>query len=446
MSRYSPVTGDEQAEMLRSVGVTGMGDLFAPIPESLRLKQPLNIPGPYSEIELKSWFRQKTAGNANVEDYTCFLGAGAYDHAIPSVINHLLLRQEFYTSYTPYQPEISQGTLQSIFEYQTMICRLTGLDAANASLYDGATAVAEAALMACQHTRRQEIVYASGLHPHCREILQTYARFAGMDLTAVAIEDGVTDFSDLERKISAGTAAVIVQSPNVFGLIEDLEQAAGLAAAKGALMIASVDPISLALLAAPGQLGVDIAVGEGQPLGMPLNFGGPSLGFMAVRGKLTRRMPGRIVGETVDKNGRCCYVLTIQAREQHIRREKATSNICTNQALNALAAGIYLSLLGPEGLYEVAEQCLQKAHYAYQALIGTGRFEPVFTGPFFREFAVRSKRPVGELNDKLLQEKIIGGLDLGTWYPGFDNVWLLAVTEKRSKDEIDNFVAKAVRI
>lgn len=446
MNRYSPVTNDEQAEMLQASGFSDEAQLFAAVPQNLQLKRELDVPGPFCESELKKWFRLQAAKNLNVEDYSCFLGAGLYDHEIPGVINHLLLRQEFYTSYTPYQPEISQGTLQSIFEYQTMICELTGLEAANASLYDGATAIAEAALMACQYTRRKQIVHSGSLHPHNKEVLQTYARFAGMDLISCSYEDGFADLSNLENIITDDTAAVVVQSPNVFGLIEDLGRAADLAAAMGALTIASVDPISLGLLEAPGNLGVDIAVGEGQPLGLPLNFGGPSLGFIAAGEKLLRRLPGRIVGETVDKNGRRCYVLTIQAREQHIRRERATSNICTNQALNALAAGIYLSLLGPEGLHEVAESCLQKSHYAYSQLIASGKFEPVFSRPFFREFAVRSKTPVTQLNDHLLRAGIIGGFDLAKWYPQYENVWLIAVTEKRTKEEIDDFVAKAVQI
>ncbi len=394
-------------------------------------------------MELVKLMADKAGKNYNLDDYACFLGAGAYDHFVPSVIDHILSRQEFYTTYTPYQPEISQGTLQSIFEYQTMICELTGMDVANASMYDGASALAEAGIMACQATRRSEILIARTVHPESRVVLNTYGKFRDIKVVEIGYENGQIDQKDLAEKISANTAAVVVQSPNFFGIIESLKQIGELAHNNKSLFIVSADPISLALLKSPGELGADIVVGEGQPLGNPISFGGPYLGFFAANEKLMRKMPGRIVGETVDKYGNRGFVLTIQTREQHIRREKATSNICSNQALNALAATIYLTLLGKEGLREVAELCLNKAHYAYNRLIATGNFQPYFEAPFFKEFALKSRIPLEQLNKELLDEKIIGGYCLGNDYPELAEGWLIAVTEKRTKEEIDLLVGKA---
>lgn len=446
MSDYIPNTEAQQQEMLAGIGMTKTEDLFADIPQKVRLKRKLDIPEAMSEMELSAHMRQLASRNRNTDEYACFLGAGAYDHYIPACIPSLLSRQEFYTAYTPYQPEISQGTLQAIFEYQTMICSLTGMDVANASMYDGASALAEAASMACQTTGRHEILVAASAHPESRQVLSSYSRFSGNKVTELCYQDGRLDMVSLDEKLSANTSAVILQSPNFFGIIEDVKEIAEMAHRKGALCIVSCDPISLAILKSPGELGADIAVGEGQPLGNPLSFGGPYLGFFAARKKFLRRMPGRIVGETVDKNERRAFVLTVQTREQHIRREKATSNICSNQALNALAATIYLTVMGKQGLRKVAMLCTQKAHYAYQHLLETGAFTPCFQAPFFKEFTVQFNGDVSNLNDKLMEQGIIGGFALEKEYPSLKNGYLVAVTEKRTKEEIDRFVRKAATL
>lgn len=443
MKPYLSNTEKQQQEMLEEIGASSVDELFSDIPESVRLNRKLDLPEALSEMELVRRLRDLAGRNVTTEDYACFLGAGAYDHYIPSVIHHLTGRQEFYTAYTPYQPEISQGTLQAIFEYQTMICRLTGMDVSNASLYDGATAVAEAAAMACRTTGRTEILVAKTVHPQSRDVLKTYSRFAGRRVVEWGCRDGLLDCDALDGLLSENTAAVIVQNPNFFGLIEDLNGLSERVHQNNSLLIVSCNPVSLALLKPPGELGADIVVGEGQPLGNPLSFGGPYLGFMAAREKLMRKMPGRIVGETRDSQGRRGYVLTIQTREQHIRREKATSNICSNQSLNALTAAIYLSALGKKGLVQVAALCCQKAHYAYQELLKTKAFSPVFDGPFFNEFAVKYQGDINLLNDRLLADRIIGGYPLERDYPELKGVWLVAVTEKRTRQEIDHFVERA---
>ncbi|NLW02358.1 MAG: aminomethyl-transferring glycine dehydrogenase subunit GcvPA [Clostridiaceae bacterium] len=443
MQRYIPNTGEQQEEMLRDIGVSSIEELFADIPESIRLKRDLDLPEALSEMELVRHLKELSGRNASTDEYACFLGAGAYDHYIPSVIQHLVRRQEFYTAYTPYQPEISQGTLQAIFEYQTMICSLTGMDVSNASMYDGATAVAEAAAMACRSTGRAGIIVAKTVHPQSCEVLRTYSRYTGRSITEWDHKDGRLDLAGLERLLSDDTAAVIVQSPNFFGLIEDLGNLSDMVHENGSLLIVSCNPISLAMLKPPGDLGADIAVGEGQPLGNPLSFGGPYLGFMAAKEKFMRKMPGRIVGETRDRQGRRGYVLTIQTREQHIRREKATSNICSNHSLNALAAAMYLSALGKSGLEKVAALCCRKARYTYDELLKTGAFSPAFTGPFFNEFAVRYHGDIDRLNEKLLEHRIIGGYPLERDYPELKGVWLVAVTEKQTRKEIDDFVERA---
>ena len=444
MNRYIPNTPQQQADMLREMGQS-MEDLFA-CAGSVQLKRSLNLPKPLSELETIRHMREMAGRNVNTDDCVCFLGAGAYDHFIPAVIGHLLKRQEFYTAYTPYQPEISQGTLQAIFEYQTMICALTGMDVANASMYDGASAMAEAALTACRATGRDEVLAARSAHPESRAVLETYTRYAGKKTVEYAYQNGRADMADIKAKLSARTAAVIVQSPNFFGIIEELEEIAEAAHANQSLLIVSADPISLALLKPPGEAGADIVVGEGQPLGSPLSFGGPYLGFFAARKNLLRKMPGRIVGQTADKQGRRGFVLTMQTREQHIRREKATSNICSNQGLNALAATIYLSAMGRQGLYDAAVQCAQKAHYAYDKLIQTGCFKPVFDAPFFREFAVRYTGDVNRLNEALLGHGILGGYALEKSYDELENAWLVAVTEKRTRQEIDALAGKAAAV
>lgn len=441
--RYIGNTDEDREQMLKEIGYPDIESLFKAVPDSVHLKTKLNIPEAQSEMELVNNMKSLSKENLNTDDYACFLGAGAYDHFIPSPIDQLISRQEFYTAYTPYQPEISQGTLQAIFEYQTMICEITGLPVANASMYDGATALTEAAIMACDATKRNEILIASSVHPESRQVLDTYAKFRDMTVVEIAYNNGQVDLEDLKSKINKNTAAVIVQSPNFFGIIEDVEAVAEITHENKSLLVVSADPISLAVLKSPGEMGADIAVGEGQSLGNPLNFGGPYLGFMAVTDKLMRKMPGRIVGQTTDEQGNRGFVLTLQTREQHIRREKATSNICSNQALNALQATIYLTLMGKEGLKKVAELCFSKSHYAYDQLIATGKFSPVFTAPFFKEFAVQSTEEISNLNDRLLEGGFIGGYDLGKKYPEYKNVWLVAVTEKRTKQEIDEFARKA---
>lgn len=444
MRPYIPNTKQQQGEMLAAIGVRGIPELFEAVPENVRLKRPLDLPVGLSELEVTKRLKALAKANVSAEDYVCFLGAGAYDHFIPAVVDSLLSRQEFYTAYTPYQPEISQGTLQAIFEYQSLICSLTGMDAANASVYDGASALAEAAVMACGATKRSEVLVARSVNPQGREVLKTYARFKGVEVKEFGYANGTVDINAIESMLSDNTAAVLVQTPNFFGIVEDIKAIADAAHRRGALLAASCDPIALAVIRAPGEAGADIAVGEGQAMGNPLNFGGPYLGFFAAKEELLRRMPGRIAGETVDRNGKRCFVLTIQTREQHIRREKATSNICSNEALCALAATIYLAAMGKQGLREAAEQCLNKSHYAYDALIATGRFKPVFDAPFFKEFAVRYDGDIKKLSARLLSNGIIGGYDLGRDYPELSGAYLVAVTEKRTKGEIDALAAKAV--
>lgn len=437
---FLPHTEEERREMLKTIGLETMEQLFADIPPEVRLQQPLNIPGPMSELELTNHLQELSSKNGNLNDYVSFLGAGSYDHFMPSVINHMLLRSEFYTAYTPYQPEISQGTLTAIFEYQSLICELTGMDTANASMYDGATAMAEAAMMACGCQHRKKIVVSAAVHPEYRAVLKTYAAGQNIEVVEAPFKDGITDLQVLDGLVDDQIAGVIVQHPNFFGALEKVQQIGELAHAKGGLYITVVDPISLSILKPPGAYKADIVVGEGQALGNPVSFGGPQLGFFACTEKLTRKMPGRVVGQTVDTRGQRAFVLTLQAREQHIRREKATSNICSNEALSALAATIYLTMLGKKGLEEVALLCLQKANYLKEQLTAVG-LQPAFDAPFFKEFVVTTPRPVQEINQVLLQDKIIGGLDLSKFYPGLNNQMLLCVTEKRSRGEMDALVS-----
>jgi glycine dehydrogenase subunit 1 len=444
MTRYISNTEQDRKEMLKEIGIDNIRDLFKAIPDAVYLTKALDIPDNISEIDLIKSLKALSEKNKNLDDYTCFLGAGAYDHYIPTVIDSLISRQEFYTAYTPYQPEISQGTLQTIFEYQTMICELTGMHVANASMYDGATALTEAAMMACEVTRRTEILIAKSVHPESREVLNTYSKYRNVNIVEVGYKNGQIDIDDLKSKINNNTAALLLQSPNFFGIIEDVKAVEALVHDNKSLLVLSADPISLAILESPGKLGVDIVVGEAQALGNPISFGGPYLGYFATTEKLMRKMPGRIAGQTVDSNGKRGFVLTLQTREQHIRREKATSNICSNHALNALMATIYLTILGKEGLRKLANLCIQKAHYTYKELLNTGKFTEVFTAPFFKEFVVKSEEAVDSLNDKLFGYKIIGGYSVEKDYNDIKNGWLVAVTEKRSKEEIDLLVRKAV--
>ncbi|HVP37503.1 MAG TPA: aminomethyl-transferring glycine dehydrogenase subunit GcvPA [Terriglobales bacterium] len=437
---YIPNTDDDQKLMLEKMGLRRFQDLLKDVPDSIRLKKELKLPKGISELELVQLLQDISLKNKGIDGLTSFLGGGAYDHFIPSVINHILLRSEFYTAYTPYQPEVSQGTLQSIYEYQTLICQLTEMEVANASMYDGASAVAETALMSLAETGRSEILVSSSLNPNYYRVLSTYCERGGIKIRKIDLKDGVTDLASLDSKISSKTAGFVVQSPSFYGLLEDVAEIEKKVHAAGALLTVVCDPISLAVLKTPGEYGADIAVGEGQPLGNSLNFGGPFLGFFACKQSLIRKMPGRIVGETVDSKGRRGYVLVLQTREQHIRREKATSNICTNEALCALAATVYLSLLGKNGLKKVAELCLQKSHYAAEQISKIDGFKLQFPGHFFKEFVVETPFPASRVIKLLLKKNILAGIDLSRFDRKLKNSLLVSVTEKRTKEEIDYLV------
>lgn len=440
MFPYITNTLEDEKIMLKSVGAESIQELFSDIPDDVKLNRKLNINPPMSEIEIEKCVKSLSKKNKSTEELVCFLGAGVYDHYIPSIIKHIVSRSEFYTAYTPYQPEISQGTLQAIFEYQSLICNLTGLDVSNASMYDGATACAEAAFMAAESTKRKSIIVSKTVHPEIRKVLHTYARFKGLELIEIDAKEGVTDTSKLKELVDSKIGGVIVQNPNFFGIIEDMTEVEKITHHNKALLIMSVDPISLGILKTPGEIGADIAVGEGQSLGNAMNFGGPYLGFMATTTKLMRKIPGRIVGQTEDVDGKRAFVLTLQAREQHIRREKATSNICSNQALNALTAAIYLTTMGKQGLKEVAYQSMQKAHYAFSEIIKSEKYKPVFNKPFFKEFVIQAQQGASIINHNLLESNIIGGYDIEINYPDYKNALLLCVTEKRTKSEIDKLV------
>lgn len=437
MHRYIPNTEADKTFMLDSIGVKSIDDLFEDIPEELRLSRELNLGPQMSELEVSKHMNELAKQNKSTDELVSFLGAGAYDHYIPAVIKHIIMRSEFFTAYTPYQPEISQGTLRVIFEYQTMISNLTGMDVCNASMYDGPTACAEASLMACANTKRKSIILSKTVHPEVRKVIHTYTKFRNIEVIEVDMADGVTDLEKLKSMVDKNTAGVVIQSPNFFGIIEDYSEIEKKVHENKAMLITYTDPISLGILKSPGELGADIVVGDGQALGNALNFGGPYLGFLASKSKLARKMPGRIVGQSVDADGKRAFVLTLQAREQHIRRFKATSNICSNQGLNTLIAAVYLTTMGKQGLREVAVQCAQKSHYALDKIIKDGKLKPLFNKPFFKEFAVTSETDSEIINAKLLDKGILGGYELGKDYPEFKNGLLFAVTEKRTKDEID---------
>lgn len=439
--RYLPLTAVEREEMLRVSGVSSIEELFAEIPVAVRMKRPLELPPPLPEGELLAHMRRLADRNAHADRMVCFLGAGAYDHEIPSTVWRLAGRAEFVTAYTPYQAEVMQGELQATYEYQTMLCELTGMDVANASMYDGASALGEAAVMARDLTDRSRVVVSSAVHPHYREVLRTYTRHRGIEAVEVPHRDGVTPLEEIRAAIGPGTAAVITQSPNVFGCIEQGAALAQVAHEAGALLIAAVaEPISMGLLRPPGDYGADIVAGEGQPLGNHLNYGGPYLGMLAARQAFVRRMPGRLAGMTTDRDGRRGFVLTIQAREQHIRREKATSNICTNEALNALAAAVYMAALGPGGMRRVAEVNARRAHYAMEQLAALPGISRAFAAPVFNEFVLRTPLPPEQLNARLAEAGFLGGLPLGASYPELPDGWLVCVTEARTRAQIDAFV------
>ncbi len=438
---YVPNTATEQQEMLRAVGASTIEDLLSPIPEQVRLRRPLDIPPAVAEPDLKRLITALAEENADLDHYPSFLGAGSYDRVVPSIVPHLFRRSEFLTSYTPYQPELSQGMLQAIYEYQTMICQITGMDVANASLYDGSTAVVEAALLAIGPSGRGEVLVSRGLDPQYRATLRTYAWARGFTVREVGLEDGVTSVRALEDVMTPQTKAVIVQHPNFFGALEDMRALEEVIHRTKALFVVAItEPASLGVLAAPGEYGADIVAAEGQSLGNPIGFGGPALGLFACKPEYVRRMPGRLVGKTVDDRGQEGYVLTLQTREQHIKRERATSNICTNQSLLAVAATIYLAALGKQGFEELGAQCLQRAHYAQQHITALPEFEPLFSRPFFDEFAVRLPLPAAELNAALRDRGIVGGYDLSADFPELGNAMLFCVTEARTRDDIDMLV------
>jgi len=443
--RYIPNSAEEREEMLREMGRKSVGDLFSGIPDRLKLKRPLNLPPALSETDTIDFFRnlaQRNTTRQTGERMISFLGAGAYDHFIPTVIDTLISRSEFYTSYTPYQPEISQGTLQAIFEFQTMICELTGMEVSNASLYDGSTAAAEAVLMADRVTNRSKVAIAGNLHPEYRQVIDTYIRNAGIDEITLQFDEKTGALnSDSLSSLDSNVAAVIAQSPNFFGGVEDLRMLSESAHRAGALFVVVVaEGLSLGLLQAPGRAGADIVCGEAQSFGIPLSFGGSYCGFFATTEKLMRQIPGRLVGRTSDAEGRGGFVLTLATREQHIRREKATSNICTNQGLYALMATIYLSTMGRRGVREVAEQNAQKAHYAAKHIAALDGYHLRYSAPFFNEFVVSCPKPAEEILRKLAGKKIIGGLALSRFFPQMKNEILMCVTETTSKEEIDSLV------
>ncbi|MFW6180967.1 MAG: aminomethyl-transferring glycine dehydrogenase subunit GcvPA [Spirochaetota bacterium] len=436
MHPYLPSTLRDLQEMLREIGVGGPEELFDHIPSQQRLDRDLELPGPLNEPELMERMRELAA--ANREPEVSFLGGGAYRHYIPSVVRHLTGRSEFYTAYTPYQPEISQGTLQAMFEYQTLMCMLTGMEVSNASLYDGASAVAEAALMAARSGRRGKTLLSGALNPQYRAVVRTYLEAADLEWEEVPFDErGVTDPGALEKAAGGGACCVVVQSPNYFGVIEELDRPGEIARSAGGLLVAAfTEPLAFGLLRPPGELGADITCGEGQSLGIPLGFGGPYLGILTCRKELLRIMPGRIVGRTVDLEGRTAYVLTLSAREQHIRREKATSNICTNQGLCALAAAVYLCSLGREGLRELALVNLERARSAGRALSSLPGVRLKFPSPFFNEFVIETGRDGRQLAGELAAEGILCGIPLAGSYPGMDNCLLVTATEMNPERDI----------
>ncbi|MBN2579167.1 MAG: aminomethyl-transferring glycine dehydrogenase subunit GcvPA [Pirellulales bacterium] len=436
---YFPNTPADRRAMLESIGAASLDELFAMVPPELRLGRDLRLPPALGEMELTAHLTGLAGRNLSAACVPCFLGGGCYDHFIPAVVDVVSGRSEFYTSYTPYQAEAAQGNLQALFEYQTLIAELTGMDVSNSSLYDGGSATAEAVLMALSLTQRSgRVVTAESLHPEYRQVLRTYLANFNTEIVELPADDGATAPEDVERAVNDQTACVVVQHPNFFGCLEEVEAMAEIAHRAGAMFMVVFDPISLGLLKRPGDYGADIAVAEGQCLGNPMAYGGPYLGILTCREKFLRRLPGRIVGQTLDRRGKRCWVLTLQTREQHIRRDRATSNICTNQGLFALRAAVYLSLMGPSGMRQVAELCLQKSRYALEQLTAGAKLSKVFDRPTFKEFVVRVKDgQVDALLAKAQEEYLLAGVPLKRWYPQLADCLLIAVTEKRTKEEID---------
>ncbi|HEK4287888.1 TPA: aminomethyl-transferring glycine dehydrogenase subunit GcvPA [Staphylococcus aureus] len=440
--RYIPLTEKDKQEMLQTIGAKSIGELFGDVPSDILLNRDLNIAEGEAETTLLRRLNRIASKNITKETHTSFLGAGVYDHYAPSVVDAMISRSEFYTAYTTYQPEISQGELQAIFEFQTLICELTDMDVANSSMYDGMTGFAEACILAFSQTKKNKIVVSKGLHYQALQVLHTYAKTRKeFEVVEIDLDGTVTDLKKLETAVDDETAAVAVQYPNFYGSIEDLEKIHSFIEDKKALFIVYANPLALGLLTPPGSFGADIVVGDTQPFGIPAQFGGPHCGYFATTKKLMRKVPGRLVGQTQDDEGNRGFVLTLQAREQHIRRDKATSNICSNQALNALASSIAMSALGKQGIYDIAVQNIEHANYAKQQFIKKG-FE-VLDGTSFNEFVVKFDKPIQQVNEELVKYNIIGGFDLGVVSDDFKNHMLIAVTELRTKDEIDTFVEKA---
>lgn len=438
---YHPLTEEDRSEMLRTIGVRGFEDLLAGVPKKVRAPE-LAVAEAVSEFDLRRELQKIGSENKNHQNTLSFLGGGSYEHFIPAALPQLLGRNEFYTAYTPYQPEASQGTLQAIFEYQSLITELTGLAVSNASHYDGATSLAEAGLVSLRHTGRRKLLVARSVHPDFRQVLETYVEAADFSIEEFGFEqDGQFRREEFEGLLSEEVGGVIFQTPNFFGVVENLDKVAEWVHAKGALLILVANPLSLGILRSPGEWGADIAVGEGQALGLATNFGGPYLGYFAVSRELMRRIPGRLAGMTIDREGRRAFVLTLQAREQHIRRERAASNICTNEGLCALAACIYLTLLGKEGIREVGEINLDRSHYLRQAIAKDSQYEVAVKIPIFNEFVVRSKRPFSEIQSKLIAQGILPGIELGRFYPEMNNSFLVCATETKTREDLDRFVS-----
>ncbi len=436
---YIPNTDADRRIMLEKIGAGDIEDLLSPVPENLRFKGSLDLPKAISEMELLAEI--EGISRHNKSDLINFSGGGVYDHFIPAAVGAIASRPEFVTAYTPYQAEVSQGTLQVIYEFQTHICRLTGMDVANASMYDGASAMAEAANLSMSKTRRSKVIVSDTVNPLFRNVMKTYLSGREIDILTVPGNHGITDFNRLNDAVDDSVSCVIMAQPNFFGLLEDIEQASEMIHKAGGHLVVVIDPISAVLLKSPGDCGADIAVGEGQPLGIPLNFGGPLLGFFSCKIDLVRQMPGRIVARTEDVDGKTGFVLTLQTREQHIRRDRATSNICTNQALCATMATVYMSLMGKHGLKQVALLCLEKAHRTAEKISALDGFELRFSGEFIREFAVKTPLNAGEVIDRLIaKNSILSGINLGRFYTGMDDSLLITVTEKRTEAEIDIFI------
>ncbi len=439
---YIPNTYKDRTDMMQALGINSIDELFADIPEEVKLKGSLKLPSELSELQLRTHVKSLSEKNADLDELACFIGAGSYDHYIPSAVTHIIGRSEFSTAYTPYQPEISQGTLHAMFEFQSLISELTSMDVVNASLYDGATALVEAVHLCCEQSRNRRVLVSKTVHPEYRQVLVTYAKALRLELVEIDHLNGTTDLNSLQEYLSEKAACVIMQNPNFFGLIEEMQEASQIAHKKGALFVSSVYPVSLGILARPGDYDADVVVGEGQSLGIPMSFGGPYLGLFACRKEFIRRVPGRVVGMTSDRDGKTCFVLTLQTREQHIRRQRATSNICSNQALCALASTVYLSCLGSRGLKKAAELCLYKSHYLAEELSRIKGFTLKFKGSFFNEFVIEADKSINIelITKKLLDAGIVGGLLLHAWYPDLSRCLMFCVTEKRTRKEMDTLI------